>query len=200
MKFMLGKKIGMSQIFQPDGTLVGVTLLQAGPVTVTRLRTKANDGYEAVQIGYEETAKRKTQSGKYKAKKEFRNKSYVPGSIFGGIKLGDVIDVSVFSEGDKVKVSAVSKGKGFQGVVKRHHFRGSPASHGHKSMLRRPGSIGQRFPQHTLKGLRMAGHMGHKRVTVKNLQIMKIDPSANIMAVKGAVPGRKGTLVEIVSL
>ena len=113
--------------------------------------------------------------------------------------IGQEVNVSIFNEGDLVKVSGVSKGKGFQGGVKRHGFHGMPASHGHKHVTRTPGSIGQRFPQHTLKGTRMAGHMGHERVTLEGLKVIKVDKENNILLIKGAIPGRRGTLVEIVN-
>jgi len=190
----------MAQIFKEDGTVVPVTLIKADPVKVTLLRTKEKDGYDAVQVGIEGKGKRekgKTEKGKRKnlKLKEFR----VDGEIKW--KIGDEIDISIFQEGDVVKVSGVNKGKGFQGVVKRHGFAGFPASHGHKhGGKRRPGSIGQRFPQHTLKGTRMGGHMGAQRVTIRGLEVVKVDKDENILAVKGAVPGRRGTMLEIVGV
>ncbi|MEK7203561.1 MAG: 50S ribosomal protein L3 [Patescibacteria group bacterium] len=141
MAEVIGKKLGMSQLFKEDGRVIPVTLIEA-------------DSLENLEI----------------------------------------------KEGDKVKVSGISKGKGFQGVVKRHGFSGLPASHGHKGMERAPGSIGQRFPQHTLKGIRMAGHMGVNKVTVRNLEVVKIDKELGFIAVKGAVPGRRGTVLKIIGL
>ena len=203
---MLGKKIGMTQIFQEDGTVVPVTLIEAGPVTVTQIRNKEKDGYEAVQVGYgSEKKPNKSKIGHLKGLsslkrlKEFKLET-------GNWKLetepkrGDVLDVTVFNVGDIVKVSGLAKGKGFQGVVKRHGFHGMPASHGHHHVLRHPGSIGQRFPQHTLKGMRMAGRMGGKRITTRGLKVMNIDKEKNLLVVKGAVPGRRGTLLEIVKI
>ncbi|OGN12816.1 MAG: 50S ribosomal protein L3 [Candidatus Yanofskybacteria bacterium RIFCSPHIGHO2_02_FULL_43_15c] len=182
MKFILGKKLGMSQVFEEDGTVTPVTVVSAGPMKVFRIKTIEKDGYEAVQVEAQ-SSKRKTK------KKELRGQTES--------KIDDVIDVSVFASGDQVKVTGISKGKGFQGAVKRHGFHGMPASHGHKHVKRHVGSIGQRFPQHTLKGMRMAGRMGGERVTVRGLKIIKVDKENNLLAVKGAVPGRKGAWLEI---
>jgi len=199
MKFILGKKIAMTQIFAEDGTVTPVTLIEAGPMTVTQIKNQEKDGYSSVQVGYGKTKKtNKAKSGHLKdlgnliTLKEFQADQE--------LKRGDVIDASIFEEGDTVKVSGVSRGKGFTGAVKRHGFHGMPASHGHHHVLRHVGSIGQRFPQHTLKGMRMAGHMGNVRVTTRGLKIMKIDRENNLIAVRGAVPGRRGTLLEIVEI
>ena len=199
MKFILGKKIAMTQIFAEDGTVTPVTLIEAGPMTVTQIKNQEKDGYSSVQVGYGKTKKtNKAKSGHLKdlgnliTLKEFQADQE--------LKRGDVIDASIFEEGDTVKVSGVSSGKGFTGAVKRHGFHGMPASHGHHHVLRHVGSIGQRFPQHTLKGMRMAGHMGNVRVTTRGLKIMKIDRENNLIAVRGAVPGRRGTLLEIVEI
>ncbi|MEK7507250.1 MAG: 50S ribosomal protein L3 [Patescibacteria group bacterium] len=186
-KFILGRKIGMTRVFQEDGIVVPVTLIAAGPVTVTQIRQRDKNGYEAVQVGFGKAKKLN------KGIKEFR----MPAE---GLKRGDVLDVSVFEAGDVVKVSGLSKGKGFQGVVKRHGFAGMPASHGHHHVLRHGGSIGQRFPQHTLKGMRMAGRMGGERVTTRGLKVISVDKENNLLAVKGAVPGRRGTLLEVVKI
>ncbi|MBI2057402.1 MAG: 50S ribosomal protein L3 [Candidatus Yanofskybacteria bacterium] len=178
MKFILGKKLGMSQIFSENGKVVPVTVILAKPMNISQIKNQEKDGYSAVQV----------TAGK--SKKEYRGQTEE-------IKLGDLVDVSVFGVGDLVKVSGISKGKGFQGAVKRHGFRGMPASHGHKHVKRHVGSIGQRFPQHTLKGLRMAGRMGADRVSVRGLSVVSIDKENNLLAVKGAVPGRKGVLLEV---
>jgi len=196
MKFILGKKIEMSQIFDEKGNVVPVTLIEAGPCQVTQVKTKEKDGYQAVQIGFEKIEKakkiKKTMKGKeYKYLKEFED---------GELKVGDQILTTVFKEGEKVNVSGVSKGKGFAGVVKRWHFKGQFKTHGTKEKWRSPGSIGQRWPQRVVKGKKMGGRMGSDRTTVKNLKIAKIDPENNILAVKGAVPGRNGILLEIISL
>ncbi|MBU0569484.1 MAG: 50S ribosomal protein L3 [Candidatus Uhrbacteria bacterium] len=199
MKFILGKKIEMSQIFKEDGTVIPVTLIQTGSCQVTGLRTVEKDGYSAVQIGFgsdknvnkpqvEEAKKLKLQP--VTTKREFRVGQTE-------LKIGDKIEATDFSEGDKVDVVGVSKGKGFQGVVKRHGFKGSPASHGHKDQLRMPGSIGSQAPQRVLKGKRMGGRMGGDQVTVKNLEIAAVDPKKQIIAIKGAVPGARNTLLLI---
>jgi large subunit ribosomal protein L3 len=202
MKFILGLKLGMSQIFDEKGKVVPVTLIEAGPCIVTQIKTKEKDGYCAVQIGFGK-AKRVTKAlaghlkdlGKLRFLREFRNEE--PKINDKELKKGDKITVSIFKEGDLVKVSGLSKGKGFAGVVKRWHFSGRPASHGTKHELRTPGSVGSSFPQRVIKGKKMPGRMGYKRVTIRNLKVVKVDPENHILAVKGAIPGRKGTLVEI---
>ena len=193
MKYILGKKIEMSQMFDESGNVVPITLIEAGPCVVLQKKTKDNEGYDAFQIGYVKIEKKnkikKTMKGKeYKYIKEAKNGEGNP---------GDEINVSVFKEGDIVTVIGVSKGKGFQGAVKRHGFHGRNRTHGAKHEARTVGSIGQRFPQHTIKGRNMPGRMGADRITVKNLKIAKIDAENNLIAVKGAVPGHRGTLLEI---
>jgi large subunit ribosomal protein L3 len=191
MKFILGLKLGMSQIFDEKGNVVPATLIEAGPCTITQIKTGDKDKYEAVQIGFLPKKKRvkKTEKGKeFRYLREFKNGEY---------KLGDKISASVFQEGDKVKISGVSKGKGFQGVVKRWGFAGRGASHGVKHEARTAGSVGTSFPERVPKGRKMAGRMGNVRVSVKNLKIVKVDVENNLIAVKGAVPGRRGTLLEI---
>jgi large subunit ribosomal protein L3 len=192
MKALLGKKIGMTQIFQEE-KVVPVTLIQAGPCKVTQLKTKEKDGYEAVQIGYEEI------TGERKITKTKKQKPFVKLKEFQGeaMELGNTIDVSVFEEGEKVQVSGISKGKGFQGGVKRHGMHGRNASHGVKHEERTIGSIGSAYPQRVIKGRKMPGRMGADRVTVKNLRIAAVDKEHNILAVLGATPGRRGTLLEI---
>ncbi|MCD6550605.1 50S ribosomal protein L3 [bacterium] len=196
-KFILGKKIGMSQIFNENGEVIPVTLVEAGPCTVVQVKTEEKDGYKAVQIGFERIEKpkkiKKTMKGK-----EFRYlREFSPDD---DLKVGDQIDVSIFQEGDKVKVSGISKGKGFQGAVKRWGFSGRGASHGVKHEARTLGSVGSAFPQRVIKGRKMPGRTGFRRVTVKNLEIVKIDKENNILAIKGAVPGAKGSLLEIKSV
>ncbi len=193
MNLILGKKIGMSQTFDKDGKMVPVTLVLAGPCYVLQKKTKEKDGYEAVQIGFEKIEK------KNKITKSMRGKEYKHIKEQRGSEgnLGDEINISAFKEGDIVKISGISKGKGFQGGVKRHGFSGRNATHGVKHEHRTIGSTGCRFPQHVIKGRRMPGHMGHERITVKNLKIIKIDKDNNLLVVKGAVPGHKGTLLEI---
>ena len=199
MKAILGKKIGMTQIFQNE-KVVPITLVQAGPCKITQVKTKAKDGYDAVQVGFEEITKKKklTKSRKQKPFVSIREFRVAPDRE-GGTKAnqGDIVDVSIFQEGDMVRVSGVSKGKGFQGGVKRHGFSGRNQTHGVKHEHRTIGSTGTRFPQRVIKGRRMPGRMGSERVTVKNLEIAKVDKERNILAIQGAVPGRRGTLLEI---
>jgi len=198
MKFILGKKIGMSQVFSEDRKVTPVTLIEAGPCVVTQVKTEEKDGYQAVQVGFGERKKinrplmgHLKDLGKFRYLREIRN-------VKEDMKIGDKIDAGVFEEGDKIKVVGISKGKGFQGVMKRHGFHGSPATHGHKHDHRAPGSIGSAFPEHVLKGKKMAGRMGGDRVTVKGLKVVKVDKENNLLAVKGAVPGKRGALVEVV--
>ena len=168
----------MSQIFDKDGQVIPVTLIEAGPCRVAQVKTKEKDGYQAVQIDFEGHLK------------EFAGKD---------LKNGQQIDVSIFQEGEIVKIAGISKGKGFQGVVKRHGFSGFPASHGTKHGLRAPGSIGSSFPERVWKGRKMAGRTGAERVMVQGLKIVQVDKENSLLAVKGAVPGRKGALLEIVT-
>ena len=196
MKFILAKKLEMSQVFLPDGTVVPVTLVQAGPCVVTQVKADGTDGYQAVQLGFL-NAKRlaKPQEGhlkdlpKSKILREFR----VEG---GELKRGDLLEASTLAVGDVIQVSGTSKGKGFQGVVKRHHFHGHPSTHGHKDQLRMPGSIGPGGLQHVMKGRRMAGHMGDETVTVKNLKVVDVR-EGGIVAIKGAVPGARNGILKI---
>ena len=195
MKFILGKKIGMTQIWK-ENKVIPVTLIEAGPCFVTQIKTKEKDGYQAIQLGFEKIEKEK------KIKKSQKNKPYRYLREFRldnveGFKVGDVIDVSRFEPGEKVKVSGISKGKGFQGVVKRWGFSGRNATHGVKHEERKPGSIGSAFPQRVIKGKKMPGRMGNERVTIKNLEIVDIDKDKNLLVIKGGVPGRRGTLLEI---
>jgi len=201
MKFILGKKLGMSQIFNKEGRVIPVTLVEVLPCRITQVKTEKQDGYQAVQVGFGEIKERKVK----KPQKGHIKKAGLKNNFSGFIefrdvdlKVGDEINISIFEEGDKIKVSGVSKGKGFQGVVKRHGFSGMPASHGTKHCLRAPGSIGSAFPQRVFKGKKMAGRMGFERVTVRGLQIAQVDEANSLLAVKGAVPGAKGTLLEIV--
>jgi large subunit ribosomal protein L3 len=203
MKFILGTKENMTEYFSEDGTVVPVTILSAGPVTVTKVFQKEKDGYNSVQVGFGTQKKERVTKGRagamkgafYKNLKEFRLKP----TDTSDAKEGDVIDVSSFAPGDVIQVSSISKGKGFQGVVKRHGFAGGPRTHGQKHSEREPGSIGGGLRTHVPKGMRMAGRMGSDRITQKNLKVVFVDTENNIMLVKGAITGRKGTLVEVVS-
>lgn len=208
MKYILGKKLGMSQTFDEGGNVVPVTLIEAGPCVITQIRNETKDGYDAVQLGFgrKKNISKPLQghfkkSGNFRWVREFRIKDRETETggedTRAGIKVGDAITARVFKEGDIVNVSGVSKGKGFQGVVKRHGFHGSPASHGTKHTLRAPGSIGSSFPEHVFKGMRMGGRMGGESVTVKNLKVVKVDSENNLIAIEGAVPGNRNTLVEI---
>lgn len=187
MKILLGEKLGMSQVFTPEGEVVPVTLIWARKNTITLRRTQEKDTYTAVQLALPHKNPKKD----FTARREF--KTEVPEDT-------KELSVEQFTAGDVVQVTGTSKGKGFQGVVKRHKMKGGPASHGHTDWERKAGSIGSRFGQHTMKGKRMAGRMGADRVTVKNLQVVQIDKEHNLLAVKGAVPGVRGSLLEIRSL
>jgi large subunit ribosomal protein L3 len=201
---ILGKKIGMTQVFRPDGVAVPVTLLKAGPCMVTQRKTPTADGYDAVQLGLVEFIKpsrinkpltghlKKSGAEGAKFLREFRMR---PGD--NDLKPGDKVLVSDFKPADKVDVTGVSKGRGFAGVVRRHHFGGGEGTHG--SMFHRaPGSIGaSSFPSRVVPGMRMGGHMGHEQVTVRNLEVIDIDTEDNVLVVKGAVPGPNGAYVVV---
>ena len=203
MKFILGTKENMAEYFSEDGTVFPVTIVTAGPITVTRVFEKAKDGYDSVQVGFGTQKKERISKGSagamkggfYKTLKEFRLKP----SDKNEAKEGEVIDVSSFAPGDKIQISSISKGKGFQGVVKRHGFSGGPRSHGQKHSEREPGSIGGGLRTHVPRGMRMAGRMGSDRITQKNLKVVLVDKENNLMLIKGAVAGKRGTLVEIIS-
>ncbi len=205
MKFLLGTKGPMTTVFTEDGRAYAATVIVAAPAIVTQIKTKEKDGYSAVQIGAIETKEKrvnKAQLGhtKGKALKHFRELRPRDGKLPEGVEVGVTVDISAFVVGDKVQVSAISKGKGFQGVIKRHGFHGGPRSHGQKHSERSPGSIGGsggRAGGRVAKGMRMAGRMGSDRVTVRNLPILQILPETNELVIAGAVPGRRGTLVEI---
>lgn len=207
MKFILGTKIGMTRVFNEKRQNVPVTLIQAGPMMVTQVRTAERDGYSAVQVGFGERKKKNLSRavrghlqgiGNLRWLREFRTDARAAHSAEEeGRTRGDRLDVSVFEPGDVVMVSGISKGKGFAGVVKRHGFKGGPRSHGQKHSEREPGSIATGRVQTVRKGKRMAGRMGGERVTVKGLKVVEIDKEHNVIAVSGAIPGKKGTLVEV---
>ncbi len=201
MKFILGKKVQMTQIFDKDGNVQPATIVEASPVVITAVRTKENGGYTSVQVGSgsrKEKNINKAQKGHYKDLGNFAHLREFRLDDATSYKIGDKIAVDTFAEGDNITVSAISKGKGFQGVVKRHGFGGGPRSHGQKHSEREPGSIGGGLRNKVPKGMRMAGRMGSDRITVKNLKVLHIDTVGNLIYVKGAVPGRRGTLVEII--
>jgi large subunit ribosomal protein L3 len=205
MKALIGKKVGMTHIFDDRGNVVPVTALEVGPCTVVQVKNTKTDGYEAVQLGFgldkninKPKAGHVKDSGSVpKVLREFdlnTEVELVEGEEVKSYKIGDKLTCEVFAVGDMVAVTGTSKGKGFAGTVKRHNFATGPKTHGSHN-YRAPGSIGAGFPQHVMKGMKMAGHMGAEQVTVKNLKIVKIDPVNNIIAVRGAVPGPKKSVV-----
>lgn len=199
MKFILGQKIAMTQVFMADGKVVPVTRVKAGPCQITQIKNTDKNNQSAVQIGFgdvKEFRLSKPRSGHLTDLNTVRNLHDFALDKTDGLNRGDIINVETFKTGDIVEVMGVSKGKGFAGVVKRHHFRGGPASHGHKDNLRMPGSIGAGGVQRVFKGMRMGGRMGGDQVTVKNLEIIEVHPETNELYIKGAVPGaRNGILV-----
>ncbi len=191
----------MTQVYTDDGQAHPVTALSVSPIKIVQVKTKEVDGYDAVQVGHgikREKLLNKAMKG-HQGKETFRTLKEFKTEVTD-MKVGDEINIDAITEGDVVQVSAISKGKGFQGVVKRHGFHGGRRSHGQKHSEREPGSIGATGPQRVLKGTRMGGRMGSDRVTVKNLKVMKIDQEAGLIYIKGAIPGKRGTLVEIVSV
>ena len=201
MPGLIGKKVGMTSIFTDEGKNLPCTVLEVGPCVVTQVRTLDTDGYEAIQLGYgEKKAKNtgKALTGHFaKAKTTPKVKVQEFDGFETELNLGDVVDVELFVEGEYVDVTGVSKGKGFQGVVKRHGFRGvGDATHGQHNRMRAPGSIGAAsYPARVFKGMRMAGQMGNKRVKTTNLEVMKVFPAKNLLVVKGAIPGPKNSYV-----
>lgn len=196
---LLGQKVGMTTVFNPDGTITPVTVIEVGPNYVTQIKTPETDGYTAVQLGYG-TAKRltKAERGHLKQLPPLRHLREFQATDLSDINVGQQVDVGIFAPGDLVDVIGTSKGKGFAGAVKRHHFRGGPKTHGQSDRHRAPGSIGATTtPGRVLKGTRMAGRMGGERVTVKNLRVVRSDPSRNLLLVAGAVPGPRNGLVMI---
>jgi large subunit ribosomal protein L3 len=204
MKSLIGKKIGMTSVFTEDGSSVACTLIEAGPCYVTSVKTKDNDGYDAVQLGFEERKEKglkKPVKGMFKKRKlpllrylrEVRDFDNVE-----ELKIGSVLKADIFTEGETVKVTGLTKGKGFQGVVKRHGFGGGSRTHGQSDRLRAPGSIGaSSYPSRVFKGQKMAGRDGNDKVTIRNLKIVKVIPDSNLILVRGAVPGANSGLVQI---
>lgn len=221
MSGLIGKKLGMTQYYAPDGRSHGVTVVEAGPCPVTQVKTQERDGYAAVQIGYGITKRLNMPEkghlgygGANKNRKETRNPRgtaktdaplgmlrhlrEVPAPDGQEVNVGDVFTTALFEEGQYVDITGVSKGKGFQGGVRRHHFAGGPKTHGQSDRHSAPGSVGSgTTPGRVFKGQKMAGHLGHERVTAKNLQILKIDTERNLLLIKGAVPGPANGLVMI---
>ncbi len=196
---LIGKKVGMTQIFDESGRAVGVTVIEAGPCFVTQVRTQERDGYEAVQLGFGESKRiSKPEKGHLKNLPPLRHLREVKTTSTDDVETGQAVDVSIFEQGQTVDVQGTSKGKGFAGTVKRHGFRGGPKTHGQSDRLRAPGSIGATStPGKVLKGKRMAGHMGNETVTVKGLSVARVDPARNLLLLEGSVPGANGGLVLI---
>ena len=199
MKVLLGKKIAMTQVFRPDGSVVPVTLIAAEPSMIVAVR-KTVQGQSVVVVGFDKTTNvTKAEAGVTGDLGTFRTLREFPLADGETAERGTVVTVSIFAPGDAVNIVGTSKGRGFQGVVKRHGFHGHPRTHGHKDQERKSGSIGAGGIQRVFKGMRMAGRMGSDRVTVKNLEVMTIDTEKNIIGIKGAVPGARGSLVTILA-
>lgn len=198
-KFMIGTKGRMTQVFAENGVVSAATVITAGPLTVVQAKTVEKDGYSAIQYGFGDRKEKNLSRAVKGHFKDLGNFRYVREFREGAGERGGKVDVTVFAPGDIIEVSAISKGKGFQGVVKRHGFHGGPRSHGQKNKERSPGSIGGggRAGGRVVKGMRMAGRMGGDVVTVRNLRVLQVDQATNTLVVSGAVPGRPGTLVEI---
>ena len=203
MKALFGRKVGMTQIFLEDGTAVSVTVIQAGPCPVVQVKTKETDGYQAVQLGFEEirqTLVNMPMNGHFSRSKAAPRRFLreVRVDDLEGVELGQEYSVDMFNVGDKVNVTGISKGLGFMGTVRRHGFAGGSKTHGQSDRWRAPGSIGQSsYPSRVFKGMRMSGRMGGDTVTVKNLTVVQIDTRNNLICVRGAVPGKKRTFLKI---
>ena len=202
MPGIIGRKIGMTSIYSAEGKAMPCTVIEAGPCVVTQIKTQDRDGYEAVQLGFGDRKEKNTPNalkGHFKKAKTEPKAKLVEFEGFEGLNLGDTVGADVFAEGDFVTVSGTSKGKGFQGVVKRHNFGGvGQSTHGQHNRLRAPGSIGAAsYPARVFKGMRMAGQMGNERVSIENLQILKVLADKNLIVIKGSIPGHKGSTVTI---
>jgi large subunit ribosomal protein L3 len=200
---IIGKKIGMTQLFQESGETVAVTAIQAGPSVVTQIKSRDRDGYDAIQVGFIENKVKQSQlsspeMGHLRGLENVRYLREFRTDDISSVKRGDKVDVGFLKHGDLVNITGLSKGRGFAGVVKRHHFAGGPKTHGQTDRHRAPGSIGATtFPGRVLKGKRMAGHMGNRGVTARNLEVIQADPERNLLLVKGTVPGANGGLLVI---
>lgn len=196
---LIGRKLGMTQVFNQDGTQVGVTVLEAGPCTITQVRTREKEGYSAIQMGFGQARRlSRPEKGHLKGLEEMRYLREFRVADAASFQVGQKIAVDAFQVGERVDVVGISKGKGYAGVVKRYHFAGGPKTHGQSDRWRAPGSIGATTsPGRVLKGKRMAGHMGDERVTVKNLEVVVVDAGRNLLLIRGAVPGARGGLVLI---
>jgi len=200
---IIGRKIGMTQLFQESGEATAVTAIQAGPSVVTQIKSRDRDGYDAVQVGFVENKVKQSQlsspeKGHLRGLENVRYLREFRTDDISSVKSGDKVDVGFLKQGDLINVTGFSKGRGFAGVVKRHHFAGGPKTHGQTDRHRAPGSIGATtFPGRVLKGKHMAGHMGNRRVTARNLKVIQTDPESNLLLVKGAVPGANDGLLII---
>lgn len=199
MKGILGRKQGMTRVFLEDGVVVPVSVVEAGPCVVTQVKTRQRHGYQAVQLGYEDAKKlNEPETGHLKRVAPLRHLREFRVDELGDAQIGQRIDVGVFQPGDIVDVIGISKGKGFAGGVKRHHFRGGPKTHGQSDRHRAPGSIGAgTTPGRVYKGTPMAGHMGYRRVTATKLKVVQVEPERNLLIVRGAIPGSKNGLVVV---
>jgi large subunit ribosomal protein L3 len=199
MAGIIGKKVGMTQVFDDDGNLIAVTVIQAGPCAVTQVRTVASDGYEAVQLAFDDCRDKQLTKAELghlkKAGLKHGKRHLAEFRGLGELKVGDTVTVEAFQEGQTVSVTGISKGKGFQGTVRRHHFGRGPETHGSHN-IRQPGSIGaSAYPSRVFKGMRMGGHMGDRQVTQAGLRIVRLDTENNLLMVRGAVPGAKDSVV-----
>ncbi len=199
LRGFLGKKIGMTQVFRENGSVVPVTLIEAGPCVVTQVKTEETDGYSAVQLGYGEKKRpNKPMQGHFRQSRPSRYVREVKADDPTEFSVGQTLGVDIFSEGEKVDIIGRSKGRGFAGTMKRHGFGGGPRTHGQSDRARAPGSIGGgTTPGKVFKGLKMSGHMGNRRITVKGLEIVGVDTDRNILMVKGGIPGAPNSLVQI---
>jgi large subunit ribosomal protein L3 len=199
LRGFLGKKIGMTQVFRDNGMVVSVTLIEAGPCVVTQVKTKAKDGYEAVQLGFGDKKRpNKPMQGHFRPSRASRYLREVKADDPSDYSVGQTVNVEIFTEGEKVDVIGRSKGRGFAGTMKRHGFGGGPRTHGQSDRARAPGSIGGgTTPGKVFKGMKMAGHMGDRRITVKGLEVVGVDVDRNILMVKGGIPGAPNSLVQI---
>ncbi len=196
---IIGKKIGITRVFREDGEAIAVTAIEAGPCFVTQIKSAGKEGYNAVQLGFEEAKRLKSsEKGHLKGIRQLSFLREFRVDDVSLIKRGERVDVSFLRRGDIVNISGTSKGRGFAGVVKRHHFAGGPKTHGQSDRHRAPGSIGGgTFPGRVLKGMRMAGHMGSRKVTIGNLKVIEVEPARDLLLVSGAVPGARGGLLII---
>lgn len=196
---LIGKKIGMTQVFKPNGKPVAVTAIEAGPCLVTQIKTPAKEGYSSVQLGFGSVKRlNAAEKGHLKDLGMLKHLREFHFTAIPTVKVGDKVDVNILKAGDRVTVIGTSKGKGFAGVVKRHHFKGGPKTHGQSDRQRAPGAIGSTtFPGRVYKGLKMAGHLGNARITSRNLEVVQVDADRNLLLLEGSVPGASGGVITI---